>query len=193
MWIIYVYCSANITYLRSPVRTRSSLSKPGSDTKKTLSRPAYQNTMERRRNESQRHIYARKIPHVYTLSLKQPEQVIKSTMVNQYRCNMTYKHPRIIHIKSWKKDWIWYRRIKESTETRIKEARIPESKREKLQLLAKRTITWTPEQYKKVSKILDVRIQGRQKRPDECVCVKEKMLVHNNNVSNNNMINWNKR
>jgi len=48
----------------------------------------------------------------------------------------------------------------------------------------------TPEQYKKMSKILDVRIQGRQKRPSECVCVcvKRKVPVHNNNISNENMI-----
>ena len=54
-------------------------------------------------------------------------------------------------------------------------------------LLVKRTITRTPEQYKKMSKILDVQLQGRQKRPNECVCVKEKVFVHNN-TSNNNMI-----
>ena len=35
-----------------------------------------------------------------------------------------------------------------------KKARIPESKREKLQLLAKLTITRTPEQYKKMSNTL---------------------------------------
>ena len=62
------------------------------------------------------------------------------------------------------------------------------TKREKLQLLAKCTITRTPKQYKKVSKILDVIIQSHQKRPNECVFVKGKVLVHNNNVSNNNMI-----
>jgi len=43
------------------------MSKPGSDTKKTLSRPASQNTRERGRDEGRRRIYARKIPHVYTL------------------------------------------------------------------------------------------------------------------------------
>jgi len=32
-----------------------------------------------------------------------------------------------------------------------------------------------------------VRIQGRQKRPNECVYVKEKVFVYNN-TSNNNMI-----
>ena len=51
--------------------------------------------------------------------------------------------------------------------------RISEPKERKLQLLANRTITRTPEQYKKIFKVLDVRIQGRQKRPNECVC-KEK-------------------
>ena len=60
-------------------------------------------------------------------------------------------------------------------------------KREKLQLFAKRPITRTPEQYKKMSKILDVRIWGRQRRPNECVC-KEKVLLHKNNVKKNNMI-----
>jgi len=35
-----------------------------------LSRPASQNTLERRRDMSRRRIYARKIPHVYALSLK---------------------------------------------------------------------------------------------------------------------------
>ena len=30
-------------------------------------------------------------------------------------------------------------------------------------------VTRTPKQYKKMSKILYVRIQGRQKRPSECV------------------------
>ena len=35
-----------------------------------VSRPAFQNTLKRKRDESQRRIYARKIPHVYTLSLK---------------------------------------------------------------------------------------------------------------------------
>ena len=55
---------------------------------------------------------------------------------------------------------------------RIK-ARISESKKERLQLLAKRTITRTSDQYKKMSNTLNVRIQGRQKRPSECVC-KEK-------------------
>ena len=38
----------------------------------------------------------------------------------------------------------------------------------------------------KMSNILDVRIQGRQKRPSECVCVKRKVLVHNN-INNENM------
>ena len=54
--------------------------------------------------------------------------------------------------------------------SRNKERQVPESKREKLQLLAKRTITRTLEQYKKMSNTLDIRIQGRQKRPNECVC-----------------------
>ena len=44
-----------------------------------------------------------------------------------------------------------------------------------------------PAQYKKMSNTLDVRIQGRQKRPSECVC-KGKVLVHKNNISNENMI-----
>ena len=35
-----------------------------------LSRPASQNTLERRRDTSRRRIYANKIPHVYALSLK---------------------------------------------------------------------------------------------------------------------------
>ena len=35
-----------------------------------MSRPASQNTLERRHDESRRCIYARKIPHVYALSLK---------------------------------------------------------------------------------------------------------------------------
>ena len=39
-----------------------------------------------------------------------------------------------------------------------------------------------------MSKALDVRIEGRQKRPSECVCVKRKVLVHNNNINNENMI-----
>ena len=38
--------------------------------KLNLSRPASQNTLEQRRDTSRRRIYARKIPHVYTLSLK---------------------------------------------------------------------------------------------------------------------------
>ena len=38
-----------------------------------------------------------------------------------------------------------------------------------------------------MSNTLDMRIQGRQKRPNECVC-KGKVFVPNNNVSNNNMI-----
>ena len=42
-----------------------------------------------------------------------------------------------------------------------------------LQLLAKRTITRTPKQYKKMSNTLDMRIQGRQKRPNECECKEE--------------------
>ena len=39
-------------------------------TPRYLSLPASQNTLERRRDMSQRRIYARKISHVYTLSLK---------------------------------------------------------------------------------------------------------------------------
>jgi len=35
-----------------------------------LSRPASQNALERRRDESRRRMYARKIPHVFALSLK---------------------------------------------------------------------------------------------------------------------------
>jgi len=34
-------------------------------------------------------------------------------------------------------------------------------------------ITRTLEQYKKMSNTLDVRIQGCQKRPNECVCKEE--------------------
>ena len=41
-----------------------------------LSRPASQNSWKQSRDESRRRIYARKIPHVYTLSLKKPEQAI---------------------------------------------------------------------------------------------------------------------
>ena len=51
----------------------------------------------------------------------------------------------------------------------------------------KRTITQIPEQYKKMSNFLDVRIKGHQKWPSECVC-KEKDAVHNNNISNENKI-----
>ena len=36
-----------------------------------------------------------------------------------------------------------------------------------------RTITRTPKQYKKMPNTLDVRVQGRQKRPNECVCKEE--------------------
>jgi len=35
-----------------------------------VSRPISQNTLEQRRDESRRRIHARKIPHVYMLSLK---------------------------------------------------------------------------------------------------------------------------
>ena len=61
--------------------------------------------------------------------------------------------------------------IKKSIETGIIRGKNTRIKKRELQLLGKRTITRTTEQYKKVSKkILDVRIQGRQKRPNECVC-----------------------
>ena len=65
--------------------------------------------------------------------------------------------------------------------------RIPEPKERKLQFLANRMITRTPEQYKKMSKVLDVWIQGRQKWPMS-VCVKIKMFMHNNNINDKNMI-----
>jgi len=55
----------------------------------------------------------------------------------------------------------------------------------------KRTITRTPEQYKKMPNTLDVRIQGHQKRPNECVCKKKGVLhnnISNNNINNENMI-----
>ena len=45
-----------------------------------LSRPASQNTLEPRRDMSRRRIYARKIPHVYALSLKLPETSYKSQL-----------------------------------------------------------------------------------------------------------------
>ena len=59
--------------------------------------------------------------------------------------------------------------IKKSTKSGITRGKNIRIKREKLQLLAKRTITRTAEQYKKMAKSLDVQIQDRQKRPNECV------------------------
>ena len=44
--------------------------KPDSDTKKTLSRIAFQNTGKWSRYESRRRIFDRRIPYIYTLSLK---------------------------------------------------------------------------------------------------------------------------
>jgi len=55
----------------------------------------------------------------------------------------------------------------------IKKGKNTTIKRERIQLLAKVRAQQTPKQYKKMSNTLDVRIQGRQKRPNECVC-KEK-------------------
>jgi len=52
---------------RSLVRTGPFYFKPDSDTKKTPSRPASQNTGKWSRDESRRRIYARRIPYVYTL------------------------------------------------------------------------------------------------------------------------------
>ena len=52
----------------------------------------------------------------------------------------------------------------------MKEEQYLKSRKERLQLLVTRTITRTPEQYKKMSNTMDIRIQGRQKRPNECVC-----------------------
>ena len=66
-----------------------------------------------------------------------------------------------------------------------KERQVPESKREKLQLLAKRTITRTLEQYKKMSNTLDMRIQGSDLMS---VCVTEKVRVYKKNNVSNNMI-----
>ena len=59
--------------------------------------------------------------------------------------------------------------IKKSTEIGITRGKNTRIKREKLQLLAKRTSSMKPEQYKKMSNTLDVRIQDRQQRPNECV------------------------
>ena len=70
VWIVYVYCSVIITYFKLLVRIRSILFQTGSDSKKTPSRPSFQNTGKRSRDESRRRIYARKIPHAYMLSLK---------------------------------------------------------------------------------------------------------------------------
>ena len=59
----------------------------------------------------------------------------------------------------------------ESGNNMNKRVRIPIIKKKKrLQLLVTRTITRTPEQYKEMTNTMDVRIQGHQKRPNECVC-----------------------
>ena len=59
--------------------------------------------------------------------------------------------------------------IKKSTEIGIIRGNNTIIKREKLQSPREVYDHTTPEQYKKMSNTLDVRIQGGQKRPNECV------------------------
>ena len=53
---------------------------------------------------------------------------------------------------------------------------------------SRNTSSIKPEQYKKMSNTLDVRIQSRQKRPNECVCVKRTGRAYKQCAQNNNKI-----
>ena len=84
--------------------------------------------------------------------------------------------------KNWNKDRIGYSRIKESIEIGIKkEARIPESKERDSSSLRSVRSHEHLNNIRRLPKILDVRIQGHQKQPNECIR-KEGVLVHLNSV-----------
>jgi len=81
IWIVYVYYNITIACFEFSIelgllvnikfkKSSSQVENLGSDTKKILSRPASQNTLERRCDASWGCIYTRKIPHVYTLSIE---------------------------------------------------------------------------------------------------------------------------
>jgi len=73
VWIMYVYCSVNITRLRSQVRTKFFLYRMSNLAlilRKHCHTPLPKIYENRVGDESWRCIYSRRIPHLYTLSLK---------------------------------------------------------------------------------------------------------------------------